>query len=120
MEEAQDEAALRDRLAQWGLERLQKEGYCLTGMGAYWLEANQFGRPVAAFSIGPGIVLPENKFESVVITHLHLRAYTDPKQDRYAGAHLAARPADGVDTHRLGALALAYAAACLLPEPLPA
>ncbi|KJA17170.1 hypothetical protein HYPSUDRAFT_206440 [Hypholoma sublateritium FD-334 SS-4] len=64
MEEAQDEAALRDRLAQWGLERLQKEGYCLTGMGAYWLEANQFGRPVAAFSIGPGIVLPDNKFET--------------------------------------------------------
>lgn len=63
LEEAEDEAALRDRLAQWGLTRLQEEGYCVTGLAAYWLEANQFGRPVAAFSLGPGILLPENKFE---------------------------------------------------------
>ena len=53
----------------------------MTGMSAYWVEANQFGCPVAAFSIGPGMVLPENKFESVVVKYLHLRAYTDPKQD---------------------------------------
>ncbi|KAF8176314.1 P-loop containing nucleoside triphosphate hydrolase protein [Pholiota molesta] len=64
LEEAEDEAALRDRLAQWSLTRLQEEGYCVTGLGGYWLEANQFGRPVASFSLGPGILLPENKFEN--------------------------------------------------------
>ncbi len=33
MEEAQDEAALRDRLAQWGLERLQKRRLLLDRHG---------------------------------------------------------------------------------------
>ena len=43
-----------------------EEGYCLTGLAAYWLQANQFGRPVAAFLLGPGLVLPEHRFESVL------------------------------------------------------
>ncbi len=51
---------------------------------------------------------------------MHLGAYTDPKQDWRPGAYLAARPADGIDTHRLGALALAHAAARLIPQSLPA
>ncbi|KAF9480305.1 P-loop containing nucleoside triphosphate hydrolase protein [Pholiota conissans] len=86
LEEAEDEAALKDRLAQWSLTRLQEEGYCVTGLGAYWLEANQFGRPVAAFSLGPGILLPENKFENgtqVLISRL------DPlKEDPVTGSIL--------------------------------
>ncbi|KAH8831193.1 P-loop containing nucleoside triphosphate hydrolase protein [Flagelloscypha sp. PMI_526] len=31
-------------------------------MSTFWLEHNHFGRPVAAFTKGPGIVLPEHKF----------------------------------------------------------
>ncbi|KAF8154087.1 P-loop containing nucleoside triphosphate hydrolase protein [Crassisporium funariophilum] len=64
LEEAEDEAVLRQRLSTWSLDRLQDEGYCLTGMSAYWMQANQFGRPVASFVLGPGIILPENKFEN--------------------------------------------------------
>jgi len=40
----------------------------MTGLSAYWLKANQFGRPVAAFLLGPGINLPESKFEYVVLS----------------------------------------------------
>jgi hypothetical protein len=40
-----------------------EEGYCLTGLSAFWLQANQFGRPVAAFLLGPGRALPEHRFE---------------------------------------------------------
>ncbi|KDR78403.1 hypothetical protein GALMADRAFT_1319277 [Galerina marginata CBS 339.88] len=64
LEEAEDEAALKHRLSTWSLDRLRNEGYCLTGLNAYWLQANQFGRPVASFVLGPGIQLPENKFEN--------------------------------------------------------
>jgi hypothetical protein len=59
----EDEAVLRERLSSWTLGRLQAEGYCLTGLSAYWLQANQFGRPVAAFILGPGMALPEHRFE---------------------------------------------------------
>lgn len=62
-EQTEDEAVLRERLANWSLKRLQEEGYCITGLSAYWLEANKFGRPVASFSLGPGIKLPEHRFE---------------------------------------------------------
>ena len=63
LEEAEDEASLRHRLATWSVKRLEAEGYCLTGMSAYWMQANQLGRPVATFLLGPGITLPENKIE---------------------------------------------------------
>ena len=63
LEEAEDEALLRHRLATWSVKRLEAEGYCVTGMSAYWMQANQFGRPVATFLLGPGITLPENKIE---------------------------------------------------------
>jgi hypothetical protein len=52
---------MRDRLAKWPLKRLRDEGYCITGMSAFWLDP-KFGY-VAAFSLGPGVVLPDNKFE---------------------------------------------------------
>lgn len=63
LEEFEDETLLRERLSQWPLERLRKEGYCIPETRGFWLQANQFGRPVAAFSLGPGIKLPEHKFE---------------------------------------------------------
>ena len=62
-EQSQDEQILKDRLSSWSLERLKDSGYTLTGLSAFWLEANQFGRPVASFLIGPGIILPEHRFE---------------------------------------------------------
>ena len=65
-EEAEDEAVLKERLSTWSLDRLTEEGYCLMGMSAYWLQANQFGRPVASFLLGPGINLPENRLECVL------------------------------------------------------
>ena len=65
LEEAESEAALKDRLSTWSVDLLRKEGYCMTGLSAYWLKANQFGRPVAAFLLGPGLNLPESKFECV-------------------------------------------------------
>ncbi|KAJ3491205.1 hypothetical protein NLJ89_g11364 [Agrocybe chaxingu] len=63
-EEAEDEATLRHRLSTWSLKRLETEGYCVTGLSAYWLQGNQFGKPVASFLMGPGIKLPENKLEN--------------------------------------------------------
>jgi hypothetical protein len=62
-EQAEDEAILKERLSSWTVDRLKEEGYCLTGLSAFWLEANQFGRPVASFLMGPGIVLPDHRFE---------------------------------------------------------
>jgi hypothetical protein len=59
------EAVLRERLSSWTLDRLKEEGYCLTGMAAFWLEATQFGRPVASFLLGPGLALPDHRFEYV-------------------------------------------------------
>ncbi|KAH7924454.1 P-loop containing nucleoside triphosphate hydrolase protein [Leucogyrophana mollusca] len=63
-EQAEDEAVLRERLSSWTLNRLREEGYCLTDLSAFWLEAPQFGRPVASFLLGPGIALPEHRFEN--------------------------------------------------------
>lgn len=63
-EQAEDEAVFKERLSSWSLPRLKEEGYCLTGLSAFWLQANQFGRPVAAFLLGPGRVLPEHRFEN--------------------------------------------------------
>lgn len=62
-EQTQDEEVLRERLSTWSLLRLQEEGYTLTGLSAFWMGAPKFGRPVASFSLGPGIDLPEHRFE---------------------------------------------------------
>ncbi|TFK37679.1 P-loop containing nucleoside triphosphate hydrolase protein [Crucibulum laeve] len=63
-EEEEDEAILKERLSSWTVTRLREEGYCITDMGAYWLQVNQFGRPVASFNLGPGVTLPEHRFEN--------------------------------------------------------
>jgi hypothetical protein len=62
-EQTEDEEVLRERLSTWSLLRLQEEGYTLTGLSAFWMGAPKFGRPVASFSLGPGIDLPEHRFE---------------------------------------------------------
>ena len=64
-EQDEDEALLKERLSNWSVARLKEEGYCLTGMSAYWLDATHFGRPVASFALGPGLALPEHRFECV-------------------------------------------------------
>ncbi|KAF9526041.1 P-loop containing nucleoside triphosphate hydrolase protein [Crepidotus variabilis] len=63
-EEEEDAAALRNRLSTWSVQRLEREGYCLTGVSAYWLAATRYGRPVASFTLGPGEVIPDNKLEN--------------------------------------------------------
>ncbi|KAG0707217.1 P-loop containing nucleoside triphosphate hydrolase protein [Suillus ampliporus] len=63
-EQAEDEAVLRERLSTWSLFRLREEGYTMTGLSAFWMGAPKFGRPVASFSLGPGIDLPEHRFEN--------------------------------------------------------
>ncbi|KAI0255414.1 P-loop containing nucleoside triphosphate hydrolase protein [Lactifluus subvellereus] len=68
---------MRERLAKWPLKRLCGEGYCITGMSAFWLDS-KLGH-VAAFSLGPGVALPDNKFEggtTVLVTRL------DPLQEK--------------------------------------
>ncbi|OAX35034.1 P-loop containing nucleoside triphosphate hydrolase protein [Rhizopogon vinicolor AM-OR11-026] len=63
-EQAEDESVLRERLSSWSLSRLREEGYTMTGLSAFWMDAPKFGRPVASFSLGPGIDLPEHRFEN--------------------------------------------------------
>ena len=50
------------RLASYGTERLQREGYCVTGLDAFWLEKTSLGRPVAGFRCSSGSALPFNVF----------------------------------------------------------
>lgn len=70
-EEAESRNDILERLATWSLERLKAEGYCLTDLSAYWCKANQYGRPVAAFQLGPGIIFPENlKLECVYAAYM--------------------------------------------------
>ena len=64
-EQAEEETVLRERLANWSVERLKEEGYCITGMSAYWMDAREYGRPVASFVLGPGMDLPDRRFECV-------------------------------------------------------
>ena len=66
LEEAEEAAALNHRLSTWGIPRLEREGYCMTGLYACWLEENRFGKPVASFALGPGIILPDSKLEYVL------------------------------------------------------
>ncbi|TFK20432.1 P-loop containing nucleoside triphosphate hydrolase protein [Coprinopsis marcescibilis] len=63
-ERLESDAMLKERLSSWGVQKLKDEGYCMTEMSAYWMAQNQFGKPTAAFSAGPGVVLPPHKFEN--------------------------------------------------------
>lgn len=62
-ERAQNEGVIRERLSSWGLDRLKREGYCITDAKAYWVDFQKVGRPVACFMLGPGIVFPPHVFE---------------------------------------------------------
>src|ERR1700733_7701971 len=66
-EEEQGREMILNRLATWHIDQLKEEGYCLTGLKAFWLTDNHKGRPVAAFTLGPGEPLPEHKFMLVSI-----------------------------------------------------
>ncbi|KAG6370711.1 P-loop containing nucleoside triphosphate hydrolase protein [Boletus reticuloceps] len=61
-EQAEDESVLRDRLSSWSLSRLREAGYTVTDLYAFWIEAPQIRNPIACFSLGPGIILPEHRF----------------------------------------------------------
>ena len=61
-EQSVEDKAYRERLREWPLEKLVDEGYCLTQLSGFWLDATQFGKPLAAFSLGPGKVLGLNHF----------------------------------------------------------
>ncbi|CAK5279145.1 unnamed protein product [Mycena citricolor] len=63
-EQQEAEAVLKERLSTWSLTRLQEEGYSITGLSSFWLQETQFGLPVASFSLGPGISLPEHRFDN--------------------------------------------------------
>ncbi|KAJ7468512.1 P-loop containing nucleoside triphosphate hydrolase protein [Mycena latifolia] len=80
-EQQEDEAVLKERLSTWSLTRLQEEGYCLTGLSAYWLQESQFGRPVASFLMGPGLALSEHRFENGTQV---LLSRIDPLQESFA------------------------------------
>jgi hypothetical protein len=60
-EKVEDEKELRERLAKWPIKKLCDRGYCITGMSAFWLDT-KFDH-VAAFGFGPGVALPDHKFE---------------------------------------------------------
>jgi hypothetical protein len=60
-EQAEDEKEMRERLAKWPIKKLCDRGYCITGMSGFWLDS-KFGH-VAALGLGPGVALPDNKFE---------------------------------------------------------
>ncbi|KAK7031328.1 P-loop containing nucleoside triphosphate hydrolase protein, partial [Favolaschia claudopus] len=87
-EQQEDESVLKERLSTWSLTRLQEEGYCLTELSAFWLEGNQFGRPVASFLLGAGISLPEHRFENatqVILSRL------DPLKESFAQGSVVSR-----------------------------
>ncbi|KAH8114864.1 P-loop containing nucleoside triphosphate hydrolase protein [Phellopilus nigrolimitatus] len=93
-EQEVEEAVVTDRLATWGVEKLKKEGYCLTGVYAYWLDKRTIGRSVACFNLGAGIPLPHNKFlEGTQI----LVSRVDPlKEDDVLKGSVASSAPDGI------------------------
>ena len=56
------EKVIIDRLTSWPAEKLKDEGYCMTGVMAFWLARNHLGRPVAGFTGGAGESLPFHRF----------------------------------------------------------
>jgi regulator of nonsense transcripts 1 len=62
-EQAEAESIVNERLSTWSIKRLQAEGYCLMGVTAYWPKYKHYGRFVAVFSVGPGVSLPDLRFE---------------------------------------------------------
>jgi hypothetical protein len=66
-EQAEEEKVFKQRLAAWPIDKLKRDGYCITELSAFWLEERHYGVPVANFSLGPGISLPgQHRFEYAV------------------------------------------------------
>lgn len=65
-EQEAEKKVINSRLAQWSLAKLERDGYCLSGLSAYWLQADRYGKPAAAFLLGPGTALPYHRFEYVL------------------------------------------------------
>lgn len=61
-EEAIEQRLMTERLSTWDIEKLKKEGYCVTDVHGFWLDRTSLGRPVAAFRFGAGMALPSNCF----------------------------------------------------------
>ncbi|KAF8335696.1 P-loop containing nucleoside triphosphate hydrolase protein [Cantharellus anzutake] len=70
-EQSVEDEAYLERLREWPLEKLIEEGYCLTGLSAFWLEATQFGKPVAVFSLGPGKAIYCSPGRQVILSRSH-------------------------------------------------
>ncbi|KAI0030729.1 AAA domain-containing protein [Vararia minispora EC-137] len=88
VEQQEEEKIIQERLSSWSVQRLKSEGYCVTELSAFWMEQTHFGRPVAAFSLGPGVTLPNNRFENgtqVLVTHLD-PLKESPRRGRVLGA----------------------------------
>ncbi len=64
-EQVTEAEVIKRRLNDMSLLKLQEEGYCLTGLSSFWLKETRFGRPVAAFTLGPGLALPNHLFQYV-------------------------------------------------------
>ena len=60
-EESEKEEILK-RLETMSLQKLQEEGYCITGLSAFWLSDTHFGKPVASLIMGAGVALPQHLF----------------------------------------------------------
>ncbi|KAG9037134.1 hypothetical protein FRB95_006688 [Tulasnella sp. JGI-2019a] len=63
LEQLAADAVLEERLNEWPVERLQEEGYAILKLKAFWSQHKHFGRPVAVFTMGPGVILPMHNFE---------------------------------------------------------
>ncbi|THH07595.1 hypothetical protein EW145_g3266 [Phellinidium pouzarii] len=87
-EQAIEEKLINDRLENWGLERLKKEGYCLTGLHSFAPKKTSLGRQVARFkTLGK---LPSHSFTygaQVIVSRI------DPlKENAYRGSVINIEP----------------------------
>ncbi|KIJ30456.1 hypothetical protein M422DRAFT_61717 [Sphaerobolus stellatus SS14] len=77
---------IRSRIKEWPLEKLQRAGYNLSDLSAFWLPMNEFGRHVAAFLLGPGMEMPKHRFECAVLLLLLDLSNTDISYERMVNA----------------------------------
>lgn len=102
------------RLVSWSVERLKKEGYCVTGLSASFRRPDRFGRQVVSLCLGEGIPLPPHRFQYVLYFRylcpfekgilVSLRhSLKHPFQSWYSGHGFASEPINGLqrDNHCL-------------------
>ncbi|KLO16533.1 P-loop containing nucleoside triphosphate hydrolase protein [Schizopora paradoxa] len=89
-EEREEEKLIFDRLTYWPLERLKREGYCMTGLHAFWSGKANLGRPIAAFRFDVGTSLPTHSFSKGTKVYI---SRTDPlKETPYKGSIVSLTP----------------------------